>query len=137
MAAILLGMPPNGGTSLNDGASFPGRVVVGDDVVCCSGGARRADMAGEQVREAVSAGLPRRAVDSAAINEPRYAGSPRVGVAQVITSAIARLRGGGTLVEAFEEQSSRRFATQRITVERLITVFEQRASARRITSAGT
>ena len=67
-----------------------------------------------------------RAVDSAAINEPRYAGSPRVGVAQVITSAIARLRGGGTLVEAFEEQSSRRFATQRITVERLITVFEQR-----------
>ena len=53
-----------------------------------------------------------RAVDSAAINEP--------------TSAIARLRGGGTLVEAFEEQSSRRFATQRITVERLITVFEQR-----------
>ena len=40
-----------------------------------------------------------RAVDSAAINEPRYAGSPRVGVAQVITSAIARLRGGGTLVE--------------------------------------
>lgn len=47
MAAILLGMPPNGGTSLNDGASFPGRVVVGDDVVCCSGGARRADMAGE------------------------------------------------------------------------------------------
>ena len=30
-----------------------------------------------------------RAVDSAAINEPRYAGSPRVGVAQVITSAIA------------------------------------------------
>ena len=59
-----------------------------------------------------------RAVDSAAINEPRYAGSPRVGVAQVITSAIARLRGGGTLVEAFEEQSSRRFATQRITVER-------------------
>lgn len=67
-----------------------------------------------------------RAVDSAAINGPRYAGSPRVGVAQVITSAIARLRGGGTLVEAFEEQSSRRFATQRITVERLITVFEQR-----------
>lgn len=37
----------------------PGPVVVGDDVVCCSGGARRADMAGEQVREAVSAGLPR------------------------------------------------------------------------------
>lgn len=49
-----------------------------------------------------------------------------MGVAQVITSAIARLRGGGTLVEAFEEQSSRRFATHRITVERLITVFEQR-----------
>ena len=43
-----------------------------------------------------------RAVDSAAINEPRYAGSPRVGVAQVITSAIARLRGGGTLV--FEQR---------------------------------
>ena len=126
MAAILLGMPPNGGTSLNDGASFPGRVVVGDDVVCCSGGARRADMAGEQVREAVSAGLPRACGRFRSINEPRYAGSPRVGVAQVITSAIARLRGGGTLVEAFEEQSSRRFATQRITVERLITVFEQR-----------
>ena len=31
-----------------------------------------------------------RAVDSAAINEPRYADSPRVGVAQVITSAIER-----------------------------------------------
>lgn len=67
-----------------------------------------------------------RMVDFAGMNEPRYAGPPRVGVAQVITSAIARLRGGGTLVEAFEEQSSRRFATHRITVERLITVFEQR-----------
>ena len=126
MAAILLGMPPNGGTSLNDGASFPGRVVVGDDVVCCSGGARRADMAGEQVREAVPAGLPRA--------RGRFRSHKRTSICRLTSRgrcagdyvAIARLRGGGTLVEAFEEQSSRRFATHRITVERLITVFEQR-----------
>lgn len=99
---------------------------MGDDVVCCSGGARRADMAGNKSGRLYRLAYRGRAVDSAAINEPRYADSPRVGVAQVITSAIARLRGGGTLVEAFEEQSSRRFATHRITVERLITVFEQR-----------
>lgn len=78
-----------------------------------------------------------RAVDSAAINEPRYAGSPRVGVAQVITSAIARLRGGGTLVEAFEEQSSRRFATQRHYCGTAHNGVRTAASARRITSAGT
>ena len=75
-----------------------------------------------------------RAVDSAAINEPRYAGSPRVGVAQVITSAIARLRGGGTLVEAFEEQSSRRSSHYCGTAHNGV---RTAASARRITSAGT
>ena len=139
MAAILLGMPPNGGTSTERwGIDFPGRVVVGDDVVCSVLVALAVliwpgNKSGRLYRLAYRG----RAVDSAAINEPRYAGSPRVGVAQVITSAIARLRGGGTLVEAFEERSSRRFATQRITVERLITVFEQRRLPDEITSAGT
>ena len=102
---------------------------MGDDVVCCSGGARRADMAGEQVREAVSAGLPRACGRFRSHKRTSITGAddPRFLMADNgITSAIARLRGGGTLVEAFEEQSSRRFATQRITVERLITVFEQR-----------
>lgn len=51
---------------------------------------------------------------------------PRVGIAQVIASAIARMKGGGTLLESFEEQYGRRFAVPRLTATRLTALFEAR-----------
>ncbi|MBW3089925.1 pilus assembly protein [Bifidobacterium sp. 82T25] len=51
---------------------------------------------------------------------------PRVGIAQVIASAIARMKGGGTLLESFEEQYGRRFAVPKLTATRLTVLFETR-----------
>jgi tight adherence protein B len=47
----------------------------------------------------------------------------------VLASAIARIKGGGTLIEAFEEQSGGGFSTRRLTMERLTTLFEGRRLA--------
>ena len=68
-----------------------------------------------------------RAVDSAAINEPRYAGSPRVGVAQVITSAIARIaKVAAHWLKHSRNNPADASPLSALLVERLITVFEQR-----------
>ena len=60
---------------------------------------------------------------------------PRSGIAQVLASVIARMAGGGTLVEAFEEQFGGRFAVRRLTPQRLTDLFERTTIAGRITRA--
>lgn len=51
---------------------------------------------------------------------------PRSGIAQVLAAVIARLKSGGTVVEAFEEQLNGRFAVRRLTVQRLTDLFARR-----------
>ena len=51
----------------------------------------------------------------------------RIGIAAVIAGACAILRGGGTPVEAFEEQMGRRFAVPGITPSRMRALLASRA----------
>ncbi|WP_236023752.1 pilus assembly protein [Bifidobacterium miconis] len=53
--------------------------------------------------------------------------SVRVGIAAVIASACATLRGGGSLVQAFAEQSERGFAVHRLTEPRIRELLAERA----------
>lgn len=52
----------------------------------------------------------------------------RIGIAAVIAGACAILRGGGTPVEAFEEQMGRRFAVPGITPSRMRALLASRAA---------
>lgn len=51
----------------------------------------------------------------------------RIGVAACIAAVCAALRGGGTVVEACEEQAGCRFAVPRVTVRRLRVMLAARA----------
>lgn len=50
----------------------------------------------------------------------------RIGIEQVLAAAIARIRGGSTVTQAFEEQSDQPFATRTLTAARLMTLLECR-----------
>ena len=52
--------------------------------------------------------------------------SDRPGLAVLITSLLAFVDNGGGLIEAFEEVSGRRFATQEVTRERVMAMLENR-----------
>ena len=52
--------------------------------------------------------------------------SDRPGLAVLITSLLAFVDNGGGLIEAFEEASGRRFATQEVTRERVMAMLENR-----------
>ena len=52
--------------------------------------------------------------------------SDRPGLAVLVTSLLAYVDNGGGLVEAFEEASGRRFATQEVTRERVMVMLENR-----------
>lgn len=64
------------------------------------------------------------------LDEGGDAGPARVGVAAVIAAARAHVRGGGTLVAAFEEQAGRRFATPCATASRLRDMLMRRKTDR-------
>lgn len=51
---------------------------------------------------------------------------PRSGIAHVLAAVIARLKSGGTMVEAFEEQIDGCFAVRKLTMQRLADLFTRR-----------
>lgn len=53
-----------------------------------------------------------------------------IGIAATLASAIARIRGGGSLVEAFEEQGQIHFATRQLTVARIAAALRRRKMPR-------
>ena len=72
--------------------------------------------------------IPRRFADLRNGHAPRQNGvSSPIGIDATIAAIIARVSGGGTLVEAFEEQGGMRFATPRITAMRAQRVLRIRA----------
>lgn len=77
--------------------------------------------AGASARRAVAGPLGGR--NPGAYGTGRRGAAARVGIAQVIASAIARMKGGGTMLEAFEEQSGGRFAIRKLTTRQLEAVF--------------
>ncbi|WP_238548495.1 type II secretion system F family protein [Bifidobacterium biavatii] len=60
--------------------------------------------------------------------------SSRVGIASVIASACATLRSGGSLLQAFSEQSRQGFAVGRLTEPRIRDVLAERALPRETTN---
>ncbi|MCH9276604.1 pilus assembly protein [Bifidobacterium amazonense] len=61
------------------------------------------------------------------VESSRTKSTSRIGIAAVIAAACATLRGGGSLVQAFAEQSDRGFAVNRLTEARLRELLAARA----------